>query len=238
MATIKRQQRAYRRRLSLVFVRSSWPPLCNICTLFDRARALLEGRMGTICSTISRCISWDSVSHVTEPPKPRVLCDFLRRVYLSSRIGTNCASFVHYLVTMNEREKLCELCFASECEFKKKEKSFHDPLPILLFTASCILLHPFEVSMTDYIVFFVLSAGLLDSFFGRAAVRILLLFVTITEWVNTNLVCVLCIVLCKLCFMLYKTGRMTVKESRIPVIPRIQIVNLKREIRWMYTSID
>lgn len=153
MATIKRQQRAYRRRLSLVFVRSSWPPLCNICTLFDRARALLEGRMRTICSMISRCISWDSVSHVTEP-KPRVLCDFLRRVYLSSRIGTNCASFVHYLVTMNEREKLCELCFASECEFKKKEKSFTIhclsyslllpaffciPLRFLWLTTSCFL---------------------------------------------------------------------------------------------------
>lgn len=132
MATIKRQQRAYRRRLSR-FRSLQLTLYNNICALFDRPRAGEEDPdeddlfddLLYVSTSYTRYTSRDSVSHVIESKPLACFSDFLPRVYLSSRIDTNCASFVHYFVTMNEREKLRELCFASECEFKKKEKSFY-----------------------------------------------------------------------------------------------------------------
>lgn len=195
MATIKRQQRAYRRRLSR-FRSLQLTLYNNICALFDRPRASLEGRirMRTICLTI--CYTFQRLTqdiHLEIPSAtwlnrnpPRVFLTFCHEfkfprefIRIVPRLSTTLSRW------MNAKNSVsCALRVNVNQE--EREELLPDPLSILLFTAFCILLHPFEVCMTDYIVFFVLSAGLL-AFFQRDTVRIPLLFVTITEWVNTNL---------------------------------------------------
>lgn len=244
MATIKRQQRAYRRRLSR-FRSLQLTLYNNICALFDRPRASLEGRirMRTICLTI--CYTFQRLTQDThlEIPSATWLNRNPSRVFLT---------FCHEFIFPRELIRIVPRLSTTLSRWMNAKNSVSCALRVNVnsrrkrraFTRSTV--YP---TLYCFLHSFASLWGLYDRLH-----RVFCTFCWTTSFLperySENFPFVrnyhrmneyesfffFCIILCKLCFMLCKTGRMTVKESRITVISRIQIANLKREIRvwWMY----
>lgn len=189
-----------------VFVRSSCPSLCVIFAraVWSTTRCYREGR------SVWRSFSFRILEIPWRDSTTVTFCLFI----FPRELRTNCASFRGTSLCRDEWTR--KSWFASEREFRKKEKSFHDPLSVYL-RASRILSRPFEVCMTDYIhVFLCASAGLL-AFFESCGENSPFVrnYHRITEYESFFFFFFLCCVLCELCFTL--CNRENDCESRITV---------------------